>query len=210
MSFPTNHKYSMLAIDLDGTLLCPAGKVSSGNLEALREARRRGIFVTICTGRGLIECQHVTSQIEQAGPVVVAGGSMVACPVTLRTLHRFPMDSRLVRELVNLLASHGHAVLILKDPREAGHDYVVVSERGALGIDPVTRWWFEQMNIPVRYVTSLDEDEHLPHTVRIGVCGPKRRTSGVADIVREQFHGRITMQHFQAVVPRPEDDDPEG
>lgn len=204
------HKYSMLAIDLDGTLLCPLGKVSSGNLEALREARRRGLFVTVCTGRGLIECKHITDGIEQTGPVVVAGGSMVACPVSGRTLHRFPMDSGLVRELVELLASHGHAVMILKDPREAGHDYVVVSEGGIAGIDPVTRWWFEKMSIPVRYVSSLDEDEHVPHTVRVGVCGPKRRTDGVATIVREQFKGRVTMQHFHAVVPRPEDDDPEG
>lgn len=200
----------MLAIDLDGTLLCPQGRVSPGNLEALRDARRRGIFVTVCTGRGLIECQHITGAIEQTEPVIVAGGAMIACPATGHTLHRFPMSSQLVRELVHVLAAQGHAVLILKDPRQAGHDYVVVSDKGPSGIDPVTRWWFDAMSIPVRYVSTLEDDEHIPHTVRVGVCGPKRRTDGVAAIVRKQFEGRVTMQHFHAVVPRPENDDPEG
>src|SRR5437868_4096180 len=120
-------RYDLLAIDLDGTLLCPKGKVSAANFEAIAEARRAGMLVTVCTGRGLIECKHITDQIGQIDPVAVAGGAMLACPVTGRTLHRFPMDSGLVQRLVNLLAEHGHAVLILKDPRAAGHDYVVVS-----------------------------------------------------------------------------------
>ncbi|MGE3107775.1 MAG: HAD hydrolase family protein [Phycisphaerales bacterium] len=203
-------KYSMLAIDLDGTLLCSRGQISKPNREAIADARRQGLLVTICTGRGLIECKHLTDQIEQADPVVVAGGSMIACPLTRRTLHRFPMNHDLVRRLVNVLASHGHAVLVLKDPEHAGHDYVVVSATGEAGVDPVTRWWFAKMNVPVRYVASLDEDEHLPHTVRVGVCGPKRRTDGVALIVRDSFANQVMMQHFHAVVPRPEDDDPEG
>lgn len=203
-------KYSMLAIDLDGTLLCSRGQVSQANREAVADARKHGLFVTICTGRGLVECKHITDQIEQADPIVVAGGSMVACPASGKTLHRFTMNDHLVRRLVSVLASHGHAVLVLKDPVHAKHDYVVVSERGEDGIDPVTRWWFAKMKVPVRYIASLDEDEHLPHTVRVGVCGPKRRTDGVASIVRDTFADEVMMQHFHAVVPRPEQDDPEG
>ncbi len=203
-------KYSMLAIDLDGTLLCSRGQVSAANREAIADARGHGLFVTICTGRGLVECKHITDQIGQAEPIVVAGGSMVACPTTRRTLHRFPMHHDLVRRLVNALASQGHAVLVLKDPSHAAHDYLVVSPTGDAGIDPVTRWWFQKMNVPVRYVTSLDHDEHLSHTVRVGVCGPKRRTDGVAALVRESFASEVMFQHFHAVVPRPEYDDPEG
>jgi 5-amino-6-(5-phospho-D-ribitylamino)uracil phosphatase len=200
----------MLAIDLDGTLLCSKGQVSRANREAVADARRHGMLVTVCTGRGLAECKYITDQIEQVEPIVVAGGSMVACPQTAQTLHRFPMQHELVTRLVNVLAEHGHAVLVLKDPREAGHDYLVVSAKGEAGLDPVTKWWFEKMKVPVKYVTSLELDEHAPHTVRVGVCGPKRRTDGVATLVRDTFQGEIMMQHFHAVVPRPEADDPEG
>jgi hydroxymethylpyrimidine pyrophosphatase-like HAD family hydrolase len=203
-------RYDLLAIDLDGTLLCPKGAVSAANIEAIYAARRAGMNVTVCTGRGLMECRHLIRRFEQRDPVVVAGGSMLACPVTGRTLHKFPMDGSVVRRLVDLLAAHGHAVLVLKDPHAAGYDYVVVSERGEPALDPVTRWWFRQMQLPVRYVRSLDEDEHPGHTVRVGVCGPKRRTDGVAEMVRRTFAHEAAMQHFHAVVPRDEGDDPEG
>ncbi len=203
-------RYDLLAIDLDGTLLCPEGRVSAGNIGAIRAARRAGMMVTVCTGRGLIECRHVTQQIGQRDPVVVAGGSILSCPVTGRTLHRFPLDAGLVRRLVEVMASDGHAVMVLKDSSETGHDYVIVSPDGEPGLDPVTRWWFAQLKVPVKFVRSLDEDEHPEHTVRVGVCGPKRRTDGVARLVRERFGHEASMQHFQAVVPRPEEDDPDG
>lgn len=203
-------RYDLLAIDLDGTLLCPRGRVSPANLDAINDARRAGMMVTICTGRGLVECRHFTDQIGQVDPVAVAGGAMLACPVTGRTLHRFPMDSGLVERIVNLLAAQGHAVLVLKDPHAAGHDYVVVSQRGEEGLDPVTRWWFAQMKVPVKIVARFDEDPNPSDTVRVGVCGPKHLTALVADLVRERFEDETIVQHFQAVVPRPEGDDPDG
>jgi 5-amino-6-(5-phospho-D-ribitylamino)uracil phosphatase len=206
MSVP--RRYDFLAIDLDGTLLCPRGRVSAANLDAIKEARRAGMTVTICTGRGLLECKHFLEQIEQTDPVAVGGGSMLACPVTGRTLHRFPMPADLVGRLVDVCTAHGHAVLVLKDPRAAGHDYIIVSERGEAGLDPVTRWWFEQMKVPIKFVTRFDEDEHPGDTVRVGVCGPRRRTEGVAGVVRDQFADRACIHHYQAVGPHAPGEDP--
>ncbi len=216
-------KYDMIAIDLDGTLLCPRGEVSAANLGAIRDARKAGITVTVCTGRGLLECRHVTTIIGQTDPVVVAGGSILACPVRQRTLHRFAMEPALVRGLVGHMTAHGHAALVLKDPtatapgatgadsanescggtaaHPAGHDYVVVSPTGWKGVDPVTRWWFDTLKVPVKLVASLDEDQHLDHTVRVGVCGTRAATEPVAREVLAAFDGRVNSHHFGAVVP---------
>src|SRR5262245_26515880 len=100
--------YDLVAIDLDGTLLDSRGRVSAVNLEAIARARRAGMRVTVCTGRGLLECRSILKTIEQVQPVVVAGGSMVACPETSATLHRFPMERQLVSRLVDCLVGHGH------------------------------------------------------------------------------------------------------
>lgn len=207
--------YDLIAIDLDGTLLCPRGEVSAENIAAIREARQAGVTVTVCTGRGLIECRHVTEKIEQADPVVVAGGSILACPVKQRTIHRFAMDEALVRDLVGRMVAHDHAALVLKDPTATapgepagngaegprGHDYVVVSPRGWAGVDPVTRWWFDTLKVPVKLVKSLDEDEHLDHTVRVGVCGTRAATGPVADEILAALGDRVNHHHFGAVVP---------
>lgn len=220
---PSGPNYDLIAIDLDGTLLCPKGEVSPANIEAISEARRAGITVTVCTGRGLLECRHITSKIDQQDPVVVAGGSILACPVRQRTIHRFAMDAALVRGLVDRMTAHGHAALILKDPTatapqqadaegaplRAGHDYVVVSPTGWKGVDPVTRWWFDTLNVPVKLVASLDEDDHLDHTVRVGVCGTRAATQPVAREILDTFDQRVNHHHFGAVVPEGVAGDPD-
>ena len=201
--------YDLIAIDLDGTLLCDHGHVSPANLNAIRDARRQGVRITVCTGRGMIECRHITDILGQTEPVIVAGGAILACPQTLSTLHRFPMQQTLVGELVDCMLAHGHAALVLKDPSATGapatpsrgHDYLVVSPSGVNGIDPITRWWFDKLNIPVRIVPRLEDDEHPDATVRVGVCGTRRSTRAVAADIRATFAERTTLHHFNAVIP---------
>jgi 5-amino-6-(5-phospho-D-ribitylamino)uracil phosphatase len=201
-------RYDLLAIDLDGTLLDPGGSVPHANVEAIRAARAAGMAVTICTGRGFVECREIAERIEQRGSVVVAGGAIVACGVSGATEHRFPMDLALVGEIVECLNRHGHAALVLKDPSatapaagEPGHDYVVVSPRGRDGIDPISRWWFDALGVKIRVVPSLDADGHPEHTVRVGLCGSVQETQAAADEVRARFGPRVTLHHFGAVVP---------
>jgi len=200
----------MLAIDLDGTLFDPAGNVSEANIRAVRSARDAGMLVTLCTGRNLVESRHAALAVQQLEPVIVAGGSIIACPVKQSSIHRFPMHRTLVHELVNELTGHGHAVLILKDPCAAGYDYLVVSPDGPDAIDPVTKWWFNHFSVPVRFVESIEQDEHPEHTVRLGVAGTRRATADAAQSVRTRFAGRAMMHHFEAVTKKPENpNDPE-
>lgn len=190
----------LIAIDLDGTLFDPAGAVSDENATALARARAAGIRVTICTGRGLVECQHALDRIEQSDPVVVAGGSMIACPRRKRTLHRFSIDQDVVRHATRSVLSHGHPALVLKDPLEAGYDYLVVQGPARIPIDPVTAWWFESMDVRVRYAATLDEDEHPEHTVRVGACGLSGTLSRMKLELVRCFGDDAMIHHFPAVV----------
>jgi 5-amino-6-(5-phospho-D-ribitylamino)uracil phosphatase len=193
-------RYDLLAIDLDGTLLNSHRQVSPANVAAIHAARDAGIQVVICTGRGLIEASEVLSAIEQKDPVVVAGGSIVSCPVTTRTLHRFSLNQSLVKQAVPRLLDHGHAVMILKDPVAAGYDYLIIQGPSRNRLDPVTLWWFEKMNVKVRYADHLQEDEHPEHSVRLGVCA----LSGILDTLHNDIHQSFgehaTMHHFPAVL----------
>lgn len=209
--------YDLIAIDLDGTLLNSRHEVSPTNIDAIARAKASGVKVCVCTGRGFRECRMITEQINQTDPVMVAGGAIIAEGVSGRTLHRFPMPVALVRDLVNVLVSHGHAALVLKDPHgtsacgvEPGHDYLVVSPRGIEGVDPVSRWWFDMLKIHVEVVSTLDDDAHPEHTVRVGVCGSRRETKAAAAELREAFADRVTLHHFGAVVPSFSSDPDDG
>lgn len=192
--------YDLLAIDLDGTLLGPDGRVSEANRRAVERARAAGLRVTLCTGRGLVEAAVGLDAVRQTEPVVVAGGSIIACPTNRRTLHRFPIDERLTARATRLLLDEGHAVLVLKDALEVGYDYLVVRGERNNPIDPVTAWWFETMKVKVRYATHLHEDEHPEHTVRVGVCGAASNLGRIRSDIQTHFGEDLLVQHFPAVV----------
>lgn len=197
-------RYDILAVDLDGTLLGPTGKVSERNASAVREARRQGMDVVICTGRGLIESKHAIDAIEARtmppgcdfAPIVVAGGALVSDAASGRTLHRWPMALPLVRRLVTRFAEERVATMVLKDPHAAGFDYLIV-DTGEL--DPINLWWFERMGIHRRHVVSIEDDAHPEHTVRVGFAAPTDAMHRLGRRIMEEFRGETTMHHFAAV-----------
>lgn len=190
----------MLALDLDGTVLDPASSVRPAVAEAIGRARDEGMFVVVCTGRGLPECRPALEAIGQREPVIVAGGSIIADPGSGRTLHRFPMHPTLTSRLSERLLSRGHPVLVLKDPDAAGYDYLVVTGRRRLTLDPVTQWWFEEMRVTIRLATGVETDEHPEHTVRVGVCAKSTELDELEQMVRGEFDETVTVHNFPAVV----------
>ena len=193
-------KYDLLAIDLDGTLIGKGGIVSARNIDAIHRAREAGMAVHICTGRGLRECRVFLEAIGQTLPVAVAGGSIIADPTSGATLHRFAMDEGLVRDTVRDMHAHGQAALVLKDPAAAEFDYLVVRSAQGFKVDPVMDWWFETMNLHVRYVDDLHEDAHPEHTVRIGAFGINRTLDNLAAALEITAKGRGVFHQFPAVV----------
>ena len=193
-------RYDMLALDLDGTLVNSRGEVSAANAAAVRRARGVGMKVAVCTGRGLAECRHLLHAVEQTEPVAVAGGSIIACPVERRTIHRFALERDLVERAVSRLLTHNHPVMVLKDPAHAGYDYLMVVGEQRLALDPVTVWWLERMNVPHRFAATLAEDEHPEHTVRLGVCGLSGALTQIIADLEGAFGEHATMHHFPAVI----------
>jgi hydroxymethylpyrimidine pyrophosphatase-like HAD family hydrolase len=190
----------LLALDLDGTLLHPSGGISPRNIAAINAARARGFRVIICTGRGLIEAAAALDAVGRADPVVVAGGSIIADPISGHTLHRFAIDLDLVHSTINLLHQFNYPALVLKDPVATGYDYFVAHGPDNHPLDPVTAWWFEKMNVKVRAAQHAHEDEHPDHTVRVGACGLASHLEQVMAALERSVADRAVMHHFPAVV----------
>lgn len=67
----------ILAIDLDGTLLNKQNQVTPENIEAIRQARARGIEVVPCTGRLLCESRFAIEAIGGCRYSMHCNGSVV-------------------------------------------------------------------------------------------------------------------------------------
>ena len=193
-------RYDLLAIDLDGTLLGPGAVLSDANIEAVDRARRAGLRVVVCTGRGLAECRPFLEELGQRDPVIVAGGAITADPVSGETIDRFAMDPGLVGRVAGVLLEAGHAVLVLKDAGATGYDYLVLTGDDGVEPDPVTLWWFERMRVRVRYARATRDDTDPGDTVRVGLCTDAHISDALAGVLRERFGGEIILHSFKAVV----------
>ncbi|MBS0189997.1 MAG: HAD-IIB family hydrolase [Phycisphaerales bacterium] len=192
-------RYRLLAVDLDGTLFNRAGSVSPTNIAAVERARAAGLKVIVCTGRGLLECSGGLEAINQQEPVVVAGGAIIADPVRQTTIHRFNIHQSLVHDAVEIILASKHAALVLKDPLQAGFDYLVVNPDDC-PLDPVTQWWFAKMNVEVRYTQSLAEDPCPLATVRIGACGMGHILDHAKGQLIAALGDNAVIHNFPAVV----------
>jgi hypothetical protein len=69
--------YRMLVSDIDDTLLTDDLQVTPGTREALARAVKRGVVVTLATGRMFASAKRIARQIELDVPIITYQGSLV-------------------------------------------------------------------------------------------------------------------------------------
>jgi len=71
-------KYSLLATDLDGTLLNDQKEIDIETIEAIHEYRRRGGKVVICSGRSPLSTKWIANTIGLKGePIIAYNGAIL-------------------------------------------------------------------------------------------------------------------------------------
>lgn len=100
------HKYRLLALDMDGTLLRDDHEVSEETVKWIKEAVRHGIHVCLSTGRPFQDAYPYAKQLELTTPMVtVNGGEVWRAPYELH--RRALLDSKLVEQMHALAIETG-------------------------------------------------------------------------------------------------------
>jgi len=186
----------MLGLDLDGTLLGPAGELPPAHAEAVERALGAGIEVVICTGRAWRESRRVLERLPGvARGVFVTGAAVCRC----RDGHGLDLaviEPHLAHRLVEHLCTAPEAVLIFQEAAECGYDYLVTG-RGELTGN--TAWWFEHTGARVRFEETVTEDD-LHHTLRVGVVARPERARALEVSLQTRFGEEVFCHHFEAVT----------
>ncbi len=194
--------YRLLAIDLDGTLLCPEGKLSRENLDAIAAAQDAGLTVVPCTGRGWREARYILEQVPDLGLGVFVTGAAITDVTSGQTQHHTAFDPDVAAKLIDLLQHEPQAVLAYREPNRVGHEYLVT---GSGELTPNSKWWFDFTGSILheqRYVTA----EHLDHTLRIGMVVPGSQSRRILNMVQQHFLDRVEAHAFAAVqAPDPDE-----
>lgn len=71
---------SIIAIDLDGTLLTTNHEISQENIEAIKQAQKSGNKVVIATGRAHEDARQIIKQTGLSLPIISANGATIHSP----------------------------------------------------------------------------------------------------------------------------------
>lgn len=99
---------SLLAVDLDGTLVQRDGAILAADRAAIHRARRAGAVVTIATGRLAPSVIATTLSLGLGAPVIVADGAALLDPRTGSVLEGARITEGTLRAL--LVVSSAHAL----------------------------------------------------------------------------------------------------
>ena len=187
-----NSKIRLLAVDVDGTLLC-GGTVDPADADALRAAAEAGIVVCLCTGRSWNEVREIWEEMnlpDPRAPVVCAGGALVVEPDTGRSLYSRPFDRATADELAQEMHGLGYPVMALVDGWREGFDYYII---GRYEDHPLYRRFFDRRERRIRQVTELNRPDHA-RPLRISVLEERDRADELVGMFRRRFAGRIEIQ----------------
>jgi Cof subfamily protein (haloacid dehalogenase superfamily) len=123
-----------LVTDLDGTLLDPSGEIHASDREAIGELRRRGIVVSIVTGRMYSGTRAFARTLGLRGPVGCIDGSHIVDAENDGELWCGAIDGRAARVLRGALDTPG--VITVAFARDA----IFCDERARTHLDYITKW----------------------------------------------------------------------
>ena len=111
---------SLLALDLDGTLLNGRGQISDRNRAAIGKARAAGVHVALVTGRRFRDTRPIALELGLDVPVISHNGALTKHAETLQTVSVLPLPLAAAREA-------------LRVGRDAGADPLLSDDHEGLG-----------------------------------------------------------------------------
>ena len=180
--------YKILAVDLDGTLLDREGRVHASDREALLEARRRGVVVTIVTGRLYSGSVAAAEAIGVEGPMGCVDGSHVVDATTGEDVAHHALAGDHADVLRDVVREHAPACFMF------AHDEIVFDTPGEAYL-PYVRTWSPRV---VRHARVSDHP-HWDHPRGVSaLVGVAHRSSiqAAAKAIQERLAGVAQVASF--------------
>ena len=111
---------SLLALDLDGTLLDSRGHISERNRLAIDNAREQGVRVALVTGRRFRDSRPLALELGLDIPLISHNGALTKHAETLQTVSVLPLPLAAAREALRIGRDAGADALLSDDHEGPG------------------------------------------------------------------------------------------
>jgi hypothetical protein len=202
------HRFQILALDVDGTLLGPDGTLRPRTLAAVALAARAGIRPVLCTGRRYRRALPIARQLQLDAPLVCNSGSIIKEPSGHRTIWRADFDQVLSAEVLEFFRSHDQPAVVFTDRDPDSPDFIIAAyPTGRDCFDDYVHQNREHAEIDAQWrPAQMNRIDHAPtqhacdSIFHICAIGPRSQMLEFQDAAHRQITGRI--QTFVQRVPR--------
>ncbi len=174
-------KIKLLVIDIDGTLMVRAGEISTEDRDAISEVRKKGIIVSLCSGRAIQTGRLVAENLGLDGYHMFFDGGLVSNLQTGEYVYMRTISDGLVHRAVDF-AHENNIFLDLWSATE----YFAEQENWATDI---RRDYFRVIPKFVDFNKLPENPEIIKAT--LVVRSPEEKTG--AKHFRDQFNGSLTL-----------------
>lgn len=101
-----NMAIRLVAIDLDDTLLDSQHRISSVCIEAIQKARKRGVLITLATGRMFKAALPYAEQIGIDLPLIIYQGALVMNSRSQKVFYCRPIPTAVIMQVIAFLQQH--------------------------------------------------------------------------------------------------------
>ncbi len=194
----------LLALDLDGTLLNSSGEISRKNLEAIRQAEKRGVLVTIATGRRFRDALPVALQLKLNAPLISHNGALVKYAQNLEIVAVSLISQKIVREILRVGHEFGGDALLSCDPHGKG---VLLYDRISDENIPLQKYiaWSKRLHgdeaeEAVHHVENLEDVLDNTETVHVSFSGTCALMAELENVLQDELKSSATI--LTTVYPR--------
>ena len=139
-------EYRLLALDLDGTLIGESPEISARSAQAVQEAARRGVKVTLATGRTYRAAKPYAEQLGIVTPLICCQGAQIRDPVTGEVISETGIDREIALEVLRYARDNGYHANACAD------DEIYMAE-----LTPEGKFYSERAKIEPNIVGDLTE-----------------------------------------------------
>ena len=109
------HKYLLIALDIDGTLLTSDKKISPNNIKYINEVSKRGIHITYCSGRAPAEMKDLIKILPSIRFGVCMSGALVYDFIENRTIYSNSITREYIKKIIEVAKDDDGMIQFLTD-----------------------------------------------------------------------------------------------
>ena len=202
------HRFQILALDVDGTLLDSGGNLRPRTLAAVARAAQAGIRPVLCTGRRYRRAWPIAEQLRLDAPLVCNSGAIIKEPAGHRSIWRADFEHSLAADVLELFRSYDQPAVVFTDRGLDDPDFIIAAyPTGHDGFDDYVRQNREHAEIDANWrpaVTSHTDHAPTQHArdsvFHICAIGTRSRMLEFQTAAHGQIAGKI--QTFVQRVPK--------